>query len=609
VFISTTKINLLKILELVTPILVFVSLAWWTWGAWPDAFVDFGRDVYNAWRISEGEVLYRDLAYFNGPLSPYFNASIFYIFGANLRNLFITNLMLLALFIIMTRSILLKITDRLTAWAGILATLSLFSFGQYISFGNYNFIAPYSHEATHGLILGLATLMCLWQWQKTSQFKWFILAGLLAGGAFMTKPETAFATLVSSMVMIFCTYFIKKDYSSLLREAALFIGISILPIITAILLLALAMSPAQAFLGVLSPWNLYFIKEIGAFTASGLIGTKDLAHNIKAIFEYFGWWILIFLPALILAKFTNFKQISTGSRGKVFLKKSIVPVAGILYLVALYVVFRMWGNLAWFEALRPLPLFLIVILIWFSTRFLRGIEPQQAIRVISLSVFSLIMLAKIIFNVHIYHYGFVLALPATLVLLSALISWIPSVLDSRGMNGNTIRVAGLVLLAVACFVYIDKTAALLSYKQSVVVSGPNTYRADIRGEFIKMAYNEIISNSKPDATLVVLPEGAMFNFLTYRRNPTPYSNFMPPLIKVWGEDNMINAFQKHPPDYIALFHKSAREIGYPFLGQDYGIKLMSWINQNYISLKVFGDKPLVPESYFGIEILKRASGQ
>ena len=84
---------------------------------------------------------------------------------------------------------------------------------------------------------------------------------------------------------------------------------------------------------------------------------------------------------------------------------------------------------------------------------------------------------------------------------------------------------------------------------------------------------------------------------------------MPPLIKIWGEDNMINSFQKHPPDYITLFHRSAREIGYPFFGQDYGIKLMSWINQNYISLKVFGDKPLVSESYFGIEILKRASGQ
>lgn len=591
------------------PVLVFIGLAWWTWGTWPDAFVDFGREVYNAWRISEGEVLYRDLAYFNGPLSPYFNASIFYIFGSNLRNLFITNLTLLALFIIMVRSVLLKIADRLTAWIGTLVALFIFSFGQYISFGNYNFIAPYSHEATHGLMLGIATLMCLWQWQKTSRFKWFILAGLSAGGAFMTKPETALATLVSSMVMIACTYIIQRNYFNLLRKTALFIGISILPIITATLLLTFAISPIQAFLGVISPWRIYFIKEIGAFTAPGLMGTNNLAYNVKAIFEYAGWLILLFFPALLLAVLTNFAATPVDSKGKKVLKKFVVPVIGILYSVALFSIFRMWGNLAWFEALRPLPLYLIMILVWFSIRFLRGIERQRAVRVISFSVFSLIMLAKIIFNVHLYHYGFVLALPATLVLVSTLISWIPSVLDRRGFNGNIVRAAGLALLAVASFVYIDKTAALLSYKRSIVVSGPNAYRTDIRGEFMTMAYDEIISNSKPDSTLVVLPEGAMFNFLTYRRNPTPYSNFMPPLIKVWGEDNIVDSFRRNPPDYIALFHKSAREIGYPFLGQDYGIKIMSWINQNYISLKVFGDKPLVPESYFGIEILKKVSRQ
>lgn len=584
-------------------------MAWWTWGTWPDAFIDFGREVYNAWRISEGEVLYRDLAYFNGPLSPYFNASIFYIFGPNLRNLFITNLTLLVLFIIMVRSVLLKIADRLTAWIGTLITLSIFSFGQYISVGNYNFVAPYSHEATHGLMLGIATLMCLWQWQKTSHFKWFMLAGLSAGGAFITKPETALATLISSLAVIVCTYFIQRDYLGLLRRTILFAGISALPIVTATLFLALAMSPAEAFLGVVSPWRIHFIKEIGAFTAPGLMGINDLAHNVKAIFEYAGWLILLFLPALLLAVLTNFAPTSVDSKGKKVLKKIVVPVVGILYSVALFSIFRMWGNLAWFEALRPLPLYLIVILIWFSIHFLKGIESQKAVRVISFSVFSLTMLAKIIFNVHLYHYGFVLALPATLVFVSTLISWIPSVLDRRGVNGNIVRVAGLALLAIACFVYIDKTAALLSYKRSVVASGPNTYRTDVRGEFMVMAYNEIISNSKPGSTLAVLPEGAMFNFLTYRRNPTPYSNFMPPLIKIWGEDNMINSFQKHPPDYIVLFHKSAREIGYPFLGQDYGIKLMSWINQNYIPSKIFGDKPLVPESYFGIEILKKVSKQ
>jgi len=165
------KLNFTKPFELTTLALAFLVLAWWTWGSWPDAFIDFGREAYNAWRISDGEVLYRDIAYFNGPLSPYFNALAFCILGANLRTLFITNLALLAFFLLLVRNMLMQMTDRLTAWAGVMLTLCVFSFGQYVGVSNYNFVAPYSHEATHGLILGLTALTCLWKWQTQSQIK------------------------------------------------------------------------------------------------------------------------------------------------------------------------------------------------------------------------------------------------------------------------------------------------------------------------------------------------------------------------------------------------------------------------------------------------------
>ena len=29
----------------------------WTWGAWPDPLVDFGREAYVAWRLAEGDAL------------------------------------------------------------------------------------------------------------------------------------------------------------------------------------------------------------------------------------------------------------------------------------------------------------------------------------------------------------------------------------------------------------------------------------------------------------------------------------------------------------------------------------------------------------------------
>ena len=40
------------------------------WGRVGEVAIDFGREVYVPWQIAQGRVLYRDLAYIFGPLSP-----------------------------------------------------------------------------------------------------------------------------------------------------------------------------------------------------------------------------------------------------------------------------------------------------------------------------------------------------------------------------------------------------------------------------------------------------------------------------------------------------------------------------------------------------------
>ena len=62
-----------------------------TWQTWPDVLVDFGVQLYVPWQLSEGKVLYRDIAHYTGPLSVYYNASAFRLFGVNLRVLELAN--------------------------------------------------------------------------------------------------------------------------------------------------------------------------------------------------------------------------------------------------------------------------------------------------------------------------------------------------------------------------------------------------------------------------------------------------------------------------------------------------------------------------------------
>ena len=68
---------------------------WLSWRKWLDPIVDYGREVYIPWQLSQGQVLYRDIAYFNGPLSPYFNALVFKTFGVGLMSLAWVNIAIL----------------------------------------------------------------------------------------------------------------------------------------------------------------------------------------------------------------------------------------------------------------------------------------------------------------------------------------------------------------------------------------------------------------------------------------------------------------------------------------------------------------------------------
>jgi len=67
-----------------------------SWLKWPDLLIDFGEQVYLAWQISEGKVIYKDLAYLYGPFSGYLHGLIFKLFGPGILTLAIFNMALVA---------------------------------------------------------------------------------------------------------------------------------------------------------------------------------------------------------------------------------------------------------------------------------------------------------------------------------------------------------------------------------------------------------------------------------------------------------------------------------------------------------------------------------
>ena len=175
-------------------LLVGGVLAWHGFGASADWRIDYGRELYVPWRLVDGEALTRDLAYFNGPLSPYWNALWFLVFGVSIRVQAIANLLVIAATTVVIWTLGRRLGGRWTALAAAVGWLPMLAFQHQGDLGNFNWLAPYSHEMPHGIALALATMLGFARYLERPSAGRAALVGLGAGLVALTKPEITLAT-------------------------------------------------------------------------------------------------------------------------------------------------------------------------------------------------------------------------------------------------------------------------------------------------------------------------------------------------------------------------------------------------------------------------------
>jgi hypothetical protein len=572
--------------------------AWWTWRKWPDVLLDFGRELYTAWQLSAGKTLYTDVAYFKGPLSPYLNALWFRLFGVGLTTLIVCNLVILSAVIWFLYQILLLISDRLSATIGCITFLVLFAFPQFIAFGNYNFVCPYSHELTHGIALSLLAIWCLRIYLRQKSLLPIASAGILLGLTSLTTAEislAAFAALFTGLALILWQEQPEAARSG--RILGLFAACVLIPPFVAFTLLCSRMPPSQALVGVLGSWTSFFSsKVISLKFYKDVMGTSNIAASLKAILCWLVGYILVFGLATVVA-FTLPRR-----------STSWLWLLPVTFAMVASVLAACWRSIAWLSAVRPLPVLLIVIGVASIVQFVKtsrnSSENAPLIIRLTVLVYAFVLLGKIILNVHVYHYGFALAMPATLITITAFLTWIPAAIDRRKANGGFFRAVVLAVLTIAIFAHLSIQQTRFRWKTHPVSHGPDLILADPRGEMFNAALSAITSRTQSNETLAVLPEGVMLNYLSRRTSSVPLMNFMPLEFLLYGEGRISEMFRTHPPDYIALVHKDTSEYGFQFFGRDYGQTLWAWIQKNYHPVTLIGDPPLRNEK-FGILLVTR----
>jgi hypothetical protein len=588
------------------PILIVatvVAMAAWTWDTWPDVLVDFGQQMYLSWRIAEGQVLYRDLAYYNGPLSLYINALLFRVFGVSLRVLVVTNFALLCVLLCVLYQIGIAVGSRRSATVACIWFSTLFAFGQFVGIGNYNYICPYTHEVTHGLLLCLLAL--LWCWRAHSnKARYALVSGFALGLAFLTKAEVFQAGAAGVLVHLCGTIAIGGvcRRTALTRMVLLLASFLVAPAV-AVIALASAMSLEQAMVGTLGSWVGTFTRQL----VSGpyfqwCMGIDDARNSLILIAKWLGWYACLILTPLV---FSSLRP----QRNRLIRFMTIVTI----FFVEILVVLTNPLQLDWLDALRPLPVLLLVagILPVASLRCLSRAVTQEAnqqrsrsFRQLSLIVCGFFLMGKMILYARIWHYGFVLAAPGSFVLVIALTEWFPERLARAGLWGDVVHAAALAMILALCVSYLHIEQGWLARKIYRVGLGADAFWADERGKYVNAALGELAHRSSEHDTLVSLPEGIMLNYLLRRRNPTPFTIVQTTEIILYGENRILTGFRSHPPEWIAVVHKDTDEFGVRFFGRDYARRLGRWVRENYHSEVCIGALPLKSDA-FGILLLRR----
>lgn len=581
--------------------LAFAAGAALTWRRWPDLIIDFGPQLYMPLRIAEGAVLYRDLFYFSGgPLSQYYHAALFQQFGASYFTIIVSNLAIAAAMLAVIYRQFSKAANAPAGTAIALAVVAVFAFAQYTGIGNNNYVAPYSHELVHGLALSIFAVALLAGWVDSGKKSALLPAGLCFGLVLLTKPDVFFALAMTVLAAFAVACKLKPQRGLVAKSLAGFSLAALIPPAGFFLLFLRTESWQESLRLEFSGWRALFF--------DGVAGNPfyQWSLGLDAPFDHLRQSAIHFLTAALAVMVCGLIFRLAGKLSSPVRWGVNLAVIGTLLFAA--------SQFAWLGCGASLPLLCIVTGGLLLHQFIAGHRSHTVIFPLLWSVFALLLLAKQGVFPRIWHTGFALAMPAFVCAVYLFLWLLPDFLARRyQVPARPARLAAAAVLLFACISLARVSAQFYSAKNLAVGRGADLILARgpegnaVEARTMNLALDWIAANLPPSATLAVIPQGALLNYLSRHANPSPCLDWNPTVLAVYGATNVTASLTNHPPDYIALVEWQTYEFGASYFGTaGFGEDVMQWIRNNYQPAALFGSEPL-HNGLFGIKFLKSKS--
>ncbi len=538
-------------------VLFFVSR-----GKWADPIIDSGREWILPDALARGELLYRDVVYWVGPLTPYLHAAWLRLFGSSFSTLamagaFDSLAMLGALFLALR---LVASRRQASLWTALAIPVIVFMPGS----GGLLIGMGYRQAATFALLA--LTLAC----RRPAHDRAAALAGSggLCGLAGLCRTEWGIAALAAAVVGVAVRHRCARDLHGIL----LLVGAALLTFGGVIA----AFVAAAGFGPVIREGHL-LLTGLPEETRRFMIffsGIGDWRSGIPNVLYSMALWFALFFLMRLLAKLKGDPAQAKGGAWEL--------VVALLLLAVFAAMGGASGPFLW-SAAPAICLFSI----------LAGIRHPGRKNSASLAAFG--SMGLLTSHRRVFHIGdswyvgnplmFAFVCVAGLLRLAVLAE---CKREARHVLQQTASLS-LEILVVLAFamrlsqygrdtrVAIAGTGGLLSARRETA-SQIETLAERIRRE------------THAGEGLVVLPEGELLNYLSGRSNPCRHKMYLPGYLTRANEGEILRELERARPAAIMIWRRPTSEYGPTFFGQDYGERIHAWIVANYEPRRLSADR-------------------